>query len=678
MRTRPSPGFRADIEGLRAVAVLAVVLAHAGVPGLTGGFVGVDVFFVISGFLITGLLVNEVERTGRVSLVAFYGRRAKRLLPLAAIVLAFVVVVAAILFNPVRRDAVSGDVVASALSVVNWRFAAQAVDYFAATGAASPVRHFWSLAVEEQFYFVWPSVLLAVTWWHRRRGRSVRGVALATIAVIGVASFAYGLRYTESTPDAAYFSTLTRGWELALGAALAVALRPGGWRPGRWTGRSLGAAGLAAIAVAIVVFADTTPFPGTAALLPTLGAAAVILGGSGAQLGLLGIAPARYLGRISYSWYLWHWPLLVFAAAAWGTLSLFEGLAVAAASLVPTVISHHLVEQRLHYSPSLSAQPRRALRLGALCVAAAVVAGVLLSATAPSVRTASADEVAGAAVVAPTGFELQRTASRMRPNPRDADADQPPMYQDGCLVGRTGTSSPSCVYGDRSSKTTVVLYGDSHAIQYAPALEPIARKRHWRLVVLSKQGCSPASVPIWNGGLGRRYRECETWRERTFKRVERERPTLIFTDSANTYAAMPGGVKLRGDSPESADALVAGYTRTLRRLKAIGVPVALMANGPFSTQDVPSCVSGALDHLERCATPKATALRYAPVNRRAAEQVPGVTLIDPTPMICPDEVCPAVIGDVLVYRDTNHLTATYARTLAPWLESQLPAPARSR
>jgi peptidoglycan/LPS O-acetylase OafA/YrhL len=671
---RSRAAYRGDIEGLRAVAVVTVVLCHAGLAVFAGGYVGVDVFFVISGFLISGLLVGELERTGRISLSAFYGRRAKRLLPMAAILLAFVAVLSAILFSPLRRDQVSGDIVASALSVVNWRFAAHAIDYFASTQEASPLQHFWSLAVEEQFYLVWPSLLLIVTWWRRRAGKSVRPVVWAALVVIAAGSFAYGVYLTANVASVAYFSTLTRAWELAVGGLLALLLTGRGSavirRIPRPLAYAIGAAGLVAIGLATVLYSESTAFPGTAALMPVLGAAAIIFAGVAAPLPVLDVAPMRYVGKISYSWYLWHWPLLVFASEQWGPLSARQGLAVVAFSLVPTIVGHHLIEERFHRSPTLSARPARALRLGAVCIAVAVVGGLLLSSTAPSVRTASAREVAGAAALT-SGAAIQRTADKLRPNPRDADGDQPKMYG-GCFVGHEGLDSPACVYGDRHSKTTVVLFGDSHAMMWGPAMDAAAKRRGWRLVTLAKQGCTVADVPIYNAPLGREYDECDTWRARTLRRIAREKPSLIVVDSVSRYEVMDGDSRSAPYSQESVRGLTDGTARTLRRLRATGAPVVIMGGTPTAPTNVPACVSDALHDLETCAFAKAGSVEGPPVNADAAARVGDVTVVDALPVLCPGDTCPAVIGDVLVYRDNNHITATYSRTLGPWLSRQLP------
>jgi peptidoglycan/LPS O-acetylase OafA/YrhL len=289
----------------------------------------VDAFFVISGFLITGLLLRELEKTGTIALARFYSRRAKRLLPLTVVVLGAVVLVVGMWprFDPVRMDEVSLGVVASGLYVMNWLLAARATDYFAAGLQASPVQHFWTLAVEEQFYLLWPALILAAAWWCRHAGWSLRPALGAAFAAVTIASLTYSVYSTQMQAGAAYFSTLTRGWELALGGLLALVPASRLGRQPRWVAFALGWAGLGAIAFATYRFNENTLFPGYAALVPTLGTAAIIAAGIRATTApagpsrLLTLGPVRHVGRISYSWYLWHWPPLVFAATFWGKLS---------------------------------------------------------------------------------------------------------------------------------------------------------------------------------------------------------------------------------------------------------------------------------------------------------------------------------------------------------------------
>jgi peptidoglycan/LPS O-acetylase OafA/YrhL len=667
-------GFRPDIEGLRAVALVAVLLYHAGLSFVPGGYVGVDVFFMISGFLMTGLLLKELEQSGKLSIMRFYSRRAKRLLPMTVVVLGTVVVASGLLFSPVRMDEVSFDVVAAGLYVMNWRLAIQTADYFGAGLQASPVQHFWTLGVEEQFYLVWPTLLLAVAWCCRRTGWSLRPALAATLAVVAFSSLAYSVYSTEHEAGAAYFSTLTRGWELALGGALALV--PGSWlQLPRLAAVALACIGLGAIVWSTVRFSDDTLFPGYAALLPTLGTAAIIAAGfsstSAMPVRLLILAPVRHVGRISYSWYLWHWPPLIFAAELWGRLSALESLAVLAASYVPAVLTHHWIEKPFHHSKILTIYPHRALALGGACTFAAVALGLMLFAVAPTVPEAPESQVAGAAAMLEGDRSLQESADAVHPTPREAEDQRSQMYADGCHVERPDTTSPECVYGDPSSKTTVVLFGDSHALHWFPALHALAKERNWRLVGLTKSACPPAEVHRYNAALRREYRECDAWREEVLQRiVQDENPSLIVTSMLNPYQVMEDGQRL--DRKTSHTALEEGYVSTLQKLRRTGAEVVVIKDIPHPHKDVPECVSRSLRRLEDCAIPRSKAFTYPPINARAAAQVDGVHLIDPTPVLCLEKACPAVIGDALVYRNGAHLTPTYVRTLAPWLGERLP------
>ena len=666
-------GFRPDVEGLRAVAILAVLLCHAGIPFLAGGYVGVDVFFVISGFLITRLLLGEMEGRGTVSLRGFYARRAKRLLPLSALLLAAVGVLSLLIFSPLRATETSGDIVSSALYVGNWHFAAQSVDYFAQGLEPSPVLHLWSLAIEEQFYLVWPALMLAVTWWFRRSGRRVRPVLILTVILVFAASLTAGILLTDQTPAAAYFSTFGRAWELALGAMLALL---GVVKLPRHAAAAIGWLGLAAIVYATFAFDATTPFPGVAALVPTLGAAALILAGcsiyaqrAGAPAWVLSLRPVRHIGRVSYSWYLWHWPFLIFAAALFGPLSVAAGLAVVAVSWLPAVASHALVEDPVRRARSLARLPNRAILVGAACTAIAVFSGVLVSSLQPSFHTAAVSDVKGAAAL-PEQPEPQQTASAVRPNPLRARADRSRAFYDGCLVGIEGTNSNRCLYGDPNGKRTLILFGDSHAMQYFPPLEAVADAHHWRLIALTKAECTPGEVKIRSMVADREYSQCDVWRESALKRIEEGGKSVTVVMSGDTAYTAYGenGEELSGNA--NAEALQSGYETTLKRIQAAGPETVVIRDTPASANDVPSCVSEDLQHLQACAF-KEPREWDRDFDQRAAEGTPGAHLIDLTAEICPGELCRAVIGNALVYRDKSHLTATFARTLVPWIETGL-------
>jgi peptidoglycan/LPS O-acetylase OafA/YrhL len=664
------PAFRPDIEGLRAVAIVAVLLAHAGVGLAEGGFAGVDVFFVISGFLITQVLVRELERTGAISLTRFFAGRVKRLMPQVLAVIAAVVVASSLLLSPMRADAVSADVMAAGVYAMNWRLSASAVDYFAAGDADRPLDHFWSLAVEEQFYLAWPLLLLAIALIVRRRDRTLHAPLSVVLVAIASASFAFAVHLTAVAPEQAYFSAPARAWELALGGLLALVLLRR--RLGRAAALAAGWAGMSAIAAATLLFDAGTAMPGAPALLPVLGAAALLAAGTSAVPALptraLGTRPSRFVGRISYAWYVWHWPVLVFAAAG-GPLTTAEGLAVTMGSLVPALATHRWIEEPLRRSKAHLRRPRAILVAAIAGPAVAVASGVALSASLASPPVLPASEVEGAGQLARTGT-IQESASALRPTPVDASADRGKPYEDGCLVPERARTSPRCVYGARHSSTTAVLYGDSHAMQLFPALERVAKRRGWRLVNLTKAGCPPNIVAVVSPLSRRRYPECDAWRGYALRRIREERPALVLAAGSAHHQVFDGSRRLAGDA--AVRALAAGWRPALRDLRAAASSVVVTTDPPRAPIDVPGCVSDHLRELRRCAFARGPATERARAVAEAARAVSGVTVLDPTDMLCLPDLCPSVIGEVLVYRNSGHLTASFVATLGPWLGRRLP------
>ena len=385
----PQKQFRSDIEGLRAVAVIAVVFFHAGVPGVGGGYIGVDVFFVVSGFLITGLLWREASTTGTVGLATFYGARARRLLPAAVTVLVATCVASVVLLPPLQARSVIGDGIASALYAGNYRFAIQGTDYLTADAPPSPLQHYWSLGVEEQFYLLWPALIIGTAWLLARLARRTgvgasRSVApyVLVLGVLATVSFMVSLAWTDTWPSWAYFSLPTRAWELAVGGL--IALTATAWRhlPGP-SAAVVGWGGLALIVVTCTQIGEETPYPGTTALLPVLGTALVI--GAGCATTELGVGrvlskPAmRAIGRLSYSWYLWHWPVLLLAPALVGQpLGLAGRLAMVVVSFVLAILTLHLVENPVRFATGLTASAQRSLVAGGVLTALAVAACLVL------------------------------------------------------------------------------------------------------------------------------------------------------------------------------------------------------------------------------------------------------------------------------------------------------------
>jgi len=661
--------FRPDIEGLRGVAVLAVVLYHAAVPFVSGGYVGVDVFFVISGFLITQLIMRELATTGTVSLPRFYARRIRRLLPLAVTVLGVTAVGSRLLISPVRHAPIAHDIAAAGLYIVNWPLAAHGVDYSEAGLDTSPVQHFWSLAVEEQYYIVWPGLLLLVAWWWRRRRNSDVRPAVTVLAAAGTAaSLLYCIWITHAVASFGYFSTLARAWELLLGGLLAL-LPVARLRMPRGRATVLGIAGLALIGLAVFGYDHTTSFPGSAALVPTLGAVLLIASGTaqpdtvGSRL--LGAAPLRHVGGISYAWYLWHWPVFILAQAHWGDLSVWRSAACLATSYLLALASHYWIEQPLRHASPLARSTRRSLSFGGVCMVACLMVAFGLQETSPTLRKAPPERVTGAET---QHKKPQHRADELRPEPKKADDDRGQMHEDGCLVGLRKTTSPSCVYGDPSSVTEVVLFGDSHMMHYFPALNTVAREHGWRLVGLTKSGCSPAKTHEYSSILSREYSECDTWRNKAIKRIVKAKPDLIITGSLTTYRTIADGKRLGREASDAA--LIDGYVTTLDRLRRTGAQLRVMHDTPRPDEDIPSCVAQHKHNLDTCSFGKSKAFDYTPIGTRAAARA-GVGVLDATDKLCPRGRCPAVIGNALVYRNAGHLTATYAATLAPWFARRL-------
>ncbi|WP_434739936.1 acyltransferase family protein [Micromonospora sp. SH-82] len=683
----PRAALRGDIEGLRALAVGLVLVGHAATPYLPGGFVGVDVFFVVSGFLITGLLVEEFDGTGRISLPGFYARRAKRLLPAAGLVLLAALLLTYLFLPTVRFADTAWDVVAGALYVLNWRLADQSVDYLAADQATSIVQHYWSLSVEEQFYLVWPLVVLALLG---LAGRHRERVLVGGLTLIAVASFAWSVRSTRTAPEAAYFVTTTRIWELALGATVAVvAVRLG--RTPRPVAAVLAWAGLAAVLASAVSFDGQWAFPGYVALLPTVGTAAVlgfaVAAGRAGPAGLLGVAPMRAVGALSYSLYLWHWPLLVVAEHRFGPLGSGAGLAVVAASVVPAVLTHRYVENPIRHSPALLWDPGQALRIGSVWTATAALAGLLFHLTVwpppppPSpVPVASGDRVdttgtaPGAAVLRreprgdPAGAQVDRVET-ITPDPRVATRDVPVATSTGCQLDLAADRPRRCVYGDPEGSLTVVLAGDSHATQWLPALHEVAVARRWRVVTHTKVSCPFLAVEV--ARKGQPYTSCTEWNRRVRAELREDPPDLLLVGSLRYPTVRDGRVLT--DRPD--ERMATALRDTWRQTTRLGIPVVVLRDSPYHRADPVDCVSANPDRLTRCAPPRAEVLAAGGgvAQERAAAGQPGVHLIDLNDAICPTDRCAPIIGGVLVYRDTNHLTASYSRTLAPRLDTALAA-----
>lgn len=715
----PKRARRADIQGLRAVAVLLVVAYHAFPSLVRGGFVGVDVFFVISGYLITGLLLRELNASGRIRFGAFYARRLRRLLPAALTVTVVTLFGAAMFYGPLRLLQVLGDATWATLSLANVNFGMSPDGYFATT-APSPFLHFWSLSVEEQFYLLWPLLLVGSTLIGKRWGIP------ALLAVVLAGSLVVSILLTAAGNPIAYFSLASRAWELAVGGALAWAttLRPHSasstpsrarqWVPiialvagalavaavlrvyagtgiPRWAliapllaaglvilAPRLNAAlpgivrlvtlfaGLGLIVASAVRLSDATPFPSWSALLPTIGAALVIASGIGGRAPapwLLANPVARYIGDISYSLYLWHWPLLVLGTAMLGnSVSIRFGLVVIAFGLA--ALSYQFIEKgfgRLRRN----ARPRRVVAIGV--VAALVFAGgfVGVAAAIPVNSGKPAPELPSSMNFnAGPGYIPDGVPSNVTPSLADLESTSSlsPMFTNGCFA----EGLKVCEGGDPHGTKTVVLAGDSHAGMWWPAFDIAAKKQGWRLFIVGKNGCPIVDVPVSAGATADEWPACAAWQSKAVPAVADLHPDLIIVD--NLTAGYMHKASLRDDFFTT---WPPALTETLQRL-GNSAPVMLMGPEPSLSAAPGDCLLSNLNDISPCNTPIAAAVPQAlrDISAQSAAAA-GATLIDPTKVLCTQTECPAISYNLIMYRDGNHLTVQYAKQLAPWAQEIL-------
>ncbi len=702
---------RNDIQGLRAIAVLLVVLDHAGVPFLQGGYIGVDVFFVLSGFLITGLLLSGAcrQRRGRVARIGeFYARRARRILPVACLTLVTTDLVAYHLLNFVRAKQVLLDSISAALSVANIRFAAQGTDYFQQAQAPSPIEHFWSLSVEEQFYLLWPVVLVVVlfgvSFTLRRRSYQARtqtgipsrrrvSALLAVISVAGGASLGWSIYLTHRLAVAAYFSTSARAWELALGAGLAV-LTPKLARLPRNPAAVFGWLGLTCILASAVLFSAATPFPGSAALLPCVGAALVIGAGIAPKTArwdaarLLSTAPMRYIGDRSYTIYLWHWPMLILAAQYEGhSLSLRVNLGILLAAVLVSIVTYRFFENPLRRA-EWSGVIKPLLLWPACVLTVLLVAGVSINSitnkedalqvaarTASSVPDMAAAQAAysGGAKV-PQGYAsadsltLSAVVAAVQAANRAAPLPSPLAPAVGNLStfrspsrctaeGIMQTSSQVCRLGDVASRRTILVFGDSHAEMWMPAILGMAQQDGWAVVPLIKWQCLSAKLFSFSYAMPRWLAHnsyCSAWYKWALSKVQALHPSVIL------MGTMYGG--FQGNAAEAVRTAISQVATTLGRYSK---HVILIADDEGISQDPVNCLLAPRATMRTCTDtidPARTLLNDELAQASGLSRAFG--LIKTRGWFCYHDECPLVVGNTVVYVDIyGHITGTYAREM---------------
>ena len=657
---------RRDIEGLRAIAVVLVLAYHAGVPGVSGGYVGVDVFFVISGFLITSLLVREHDATGRIRFGEFYARRIRRLFPASFVVVVATLLASRVWLEPLRLDDLGRDAIAAAVLGTNVLFAARQTDYLQSALPPSPLQHYWSLGVEEQYYLLYPLLV-----WLALRGRGGRRALTATLATLGVASLALGIVVTPRSPALAFYLLPTRAWELLAGGLLALVA--GRRRPSDATTThaadvagaarvraGLGWLGIAAIGVAAAAYGEATPFPGWAAVLPVAGAALVIAAPhdrGGGPRRVLDVAAMQWIGSRSYALYLWHWPILIVVRAREGG-ELYP--AATAACLALTVIaaeaSHRLVEGPIRRPPDWLRPTRRSLAVGVALVALGAAAGAASIAARPTVRggaDASPAQRLQDAVRASVG--MRELPGNLSPTLEEVADSEPEIYGLGCHDHDLDVP-PVCEFGDATSRTTIALVGDSHAAQWFEPLREVAARNGLRLVALTRSGCTPIGV---TRGIPE---DCRAWMGNVLARLADRSVDLVVVSG---FLNSPGFVL---DDPA---AFRAGLEEA-RDAMASGSRVLFLADTPRPGEHVPICLSADPTDVTRCHLVRADAIRAdTEAIARATFTGASAGYVDLTDAFCAGAACPAVVGTTIVYRDESHIAPAYALLLTDVLASHV-------
>lgn len=677
--------FRPDIQALRAIAVMAVVFYHLWPANVRGGYVGVDIFFVISGFLITRHLSDEVERSGHIRLTQFWARRIRRLLPAAFLVLAVSLVLLLVLMPQVTWQRNLEEIGASATYVENWLLGHNAVDYLASEDSASLVQHYWSLSVEEQFYVAWPLLLLGAIavgrLFHRTGSRSSVRWALGTL---GLVSLAFSVWYTHHSPAMAFFATPTRAWEFAAGGLLALA-------PGIELGRRDAAlravaswVGVALVVYSIFFITGNAQFPGWIATIPVMGAVLMLFGGTSSARWsprpVQSLQPVQWLGDYSYSIYLWHWPLII--VAPWvlaRSTNWIDKLVILALSLLLAYLTKRFVEDPVRLGRWWRVRRWPAYGFTAACMAVflAITVTGYRHVDADNARVArqfAADLADGAACF---GAEAIVQPGCSKPFARPSEqavtfaADDWDLKGALCQQNPASTAAVLCAFGDtRDPIRTIAVVGNSHAVRLIPALDLYGREHRWKILLAARTDCLGATT-VGTSAL-RANAPCLTW-SRDAQRQLLATPHLdavIFVSHASAAQYLAGATATPADLQIASD----GVLSTWQKFRAKGIAVMVTEDVPGTRpQPAPECVAQSRASYDPCPKPRSEVVVPNLLSSLALQHPDLVSYVRMSRYFCDANTCHAVIGGVVVYSDAHHLTTTFSRSLAQYVGPEVQA-----
>jgi peptidoglycan/LPS O-acetylase OafA/YrhL len=585
---------------------------------VSGGFIGVDIFYVISGFLITGLLLKELNAKGKISLKAFYLRRSKRLLPASFLVLFVTALFAWLVLPPISRGSIGRDLIATTFYISNYLFAWWQNDYQNLNATPSPFIHYWSLAVEEQFYVFWPLFIIGLA-----KLKSARKFLIGFSAVT-IVTFALGVWLTIVAPIWAFYSLPTRAWELSIGAL--IALLPALRRQNSF----LAILGISALIGSALSFNDSTPFPGVYALLPVLGTAALLSSIGAWPQPLKWLATNRvavWLGKISYPLYLWHWPVLVLPIALFAReLKLWERIVALLITVALAELTTRFVEEPFRLK---KLAPGRVILSTSIAMVCALLVGLgIAQSTTSSILV--------------NGKQVTLASIELRPTP----------YEDGCHLNYHESLSPICEFGKIDSRKTVVLYGDSHAVQWFPALEKLAVEKGFKLITLTKSACP--SIDVVRESVGAfKMSNCATWRENATARIAKAKPDLIILSSFEHFVP-------QGDPRKVEQWWAAGSNRTYRTLQPFASKIVYLLDTPLPKRNIPDCLAST--SADKCLADSTLGL----------PQVAQFEIVDPAKWLCTSN-CPGIVRGNVAYRDASHISVATSLELSDSLWQALVA-----
>lgn len=646
----PDKRYRPEIEGVRTVATLLVAIYHIWLGRVSGG---IDVFFVLSGFLITTSLLLRVERTGQIGFWSFLLGLAKRLFPQALFVTLVTTVLAVLIIPQAQWIQIVEHLVASVLYVENWRLAVDAVDYLAQGQQASPFQHFWSLSVQGQFYIVWP-VLIYITYVLARKllKTPVRKTLLAVLSLAFVVSISYSVYKTNTNQPWAYFDTFARVWEFSIGGIFALLLPYVALN--KWVSTVTGWLGLGVICFTGVVLQVSTVFPGYMALVPIGGALLVLVASENStKLGVdrfLSLKLFTILGGLTYGFYLWHWPLLCFYQVYFNTtdVSLLHGSYILFATLVLSYISTRFIEKPIRKLDVKQAK-RKVVLVLAMFLLPVCIAYIALDQYIEQNETVATDaDYPGAAAIY-NGIQPPDDVGYF-PSYINVVNDFPSFYADAHCLGKDSVEVKVCSYGVTENPDYVLaLVGGSHSGHWFPALELLAQELNFRLDLYNHDGCRFTDQDPDN----HLTENCLEWNANLIKELKADPPDLVFTTA----------------SLNKRDHVPVGYVGQWTKLEDVTTIFAIRDN-PRMNEIAPTCLEREVD-ATNCGVPRDEALSTV-VPWENTEGLPSnVIYADLSDYFCDEESCPAVIGNVIVYRDDNHLTTAYVKTLAPVLKLHL-------